>query len=169
MNLKTKVGAIALASVLSFLAVQEGDGPVRSTPTGKVHVAYVDDVGVKTICHGHTSGVKLGDTATPAMCQQWMLEDLQTADNAVERLVRVDLTDYQRVALWSFIYNVGSGNFASSTMLKLINAGQFCAASKQFLRWDKGKGKVLRGLTKRRAAESDLFLRGYTCTPKSSP
>ena len=157
------MGALALASVLSFLATQEGDGPVRATPAGPVHVAYVDDVGVKTICHGHTAGVKLGDTATPAMCKQWMLEDLQTADAAVERLVTVDLTDYQRVALWSFIYNVGSGNFASSTMLRLLNRGEFCAAAKQFPRWNKGGGRVLRGLTNRRAAEADLFLRGYTC------
>lgn len=163
MNLKAKVGAVALASVLSFLAIQEGDGPTRVTPTGPIHVAYVDDVGVKTICHGHTAGVQLGDTATPDQCKQWMLEDLQTADAAVERLVKVDLTDYQRVALWSFIYNVGSGNFASSTLLRQLNAGQFCSAAKQFLRWDKGGGRVLRGLTKRRAAESGLFLRGYTC------
>lgn len=166
MNLKAKVGAVALASVLAFLAVEEGDGPIRKTPDGPVHVAYVDAVGVNTICHGHTADVRLGDTATPAMCKQWMLEDLQTADDAVERLVKVDLTDYQRVSLWSFIYNVGSGNFASSTLLKLINAGQFCAASKQFKRWDKGGGRVLRGLTKRRAAEADLFLRGYTCAAR---
>jgi len=164
MDIKAKVGAAALALVLGFIATQEGDGPVKATPSGAVHVAYVDAVGIPTICHGHTADVKLGDTASPEQCKQWALEDLKTADTAVSRLVTVDITDMQRVALWSFIYNVGSGNFASSTMLKLINTGKHCAAAKQFLRWDKAKGKVLRGLIKRRIAERDIFLRGYTCS-----
>lgn len=163
MNIKAKVGAAALAAVLSLLAVQEGDGPTVATPSGVVHKAYVDDVGVLTICHGHTANVKLKDTATANQCKQWMLEDLEVADAAVTRYVNVDLTDYQRTALWSFIYNVGTGNFRSSTMLRHINQGKFCLAAKEFPRWNKGGGKVLRGLTNRRYIEQELFLRGYSC------
>lgn len=165
MGLRARVGAAALAMVLSFVAVQEGDGPTKVAPSGeKTHIAYKDDVGIPTICHGHTDNVRMGQIATADQCRQWLLEDLDTANAAIDRAVTVDITDYERIALASFIYNVGEGNFRSSTLLKLINQGQFCAAAGQFPRWNKAKGKVLPGLTKRRAAERALFMEGRTCT-----
>jgi len=71
--------------------------------------------------------------------------------------VTVEMTQNQFDALCSFVYNCGAGNFRASTLLKLLNQGAYKAAAQQFLRWDKANGKVLPGLTKRRAAEKALF------------
>ena len=58
----------------------------------------------------------------------------------------------------SFVYNLGSGNFSSSTLLKKFNAGDHEGAAKEFLRWNKAGGEVLAGLTTRRQAEMETFL-----------
>lgn len=58
----------------------------------------------------------------------------------------------------SFVYNLGAGNLASSTLLKLLNAGDYAGAADQFLRWNKAGGNVLSGLTARRSAERQMFL-----------
>lgn len=63
-------------------------------------------------------------------------------------------------ALVSLCYNIGSGNFISSTLVKMLKAGDNKAeVAKQFLRWDKAGGKPLAGLTRRRNAEAELFLK----------
>ncbi len=74
-------------------------------------------------------------------------------------MVKVPLTANQLGALTSFAYNLGSGALASSTLLKLLNAGDYAGAAAQFARWNKARGKTLAGLTKRRAAEAALFLK----------
>jgi lysozyme len=58
------------------------------------------------------------------------------------------------------VFNIGEGNFAKSTLLKKINAHDYLGASAEFLKWSKANGKVMLGLTRRRAAERDHFLRG---------
>lgn len=74
-------------------------------------------------------------------------------------LVTVKLTENQIGALVSFAYNCGIANLKSSTLLKRVNEGKFTEAAQEFLKWDKAGGKVLRGLTIRRRAESELFLK----------
>lgn len=76
----------------------------------------------------------------------------------VSKLVRVQIEQHEFDALVCFAYNVGMGNFAASTMLKKLNAGDRKGAAAEFPRWNKSGGKVLDGLTARRAAERDLFL-----------
>jgi lysozyme len=56
------------------------------------------------------------------------------------------------------VFNVGCGNFQNSTLLRMVNAGKFEEAAAQFLRWNKASGKVMAGLTKRRADEAEMFL-----------
>ena len=73
-------------------------------------------------------------------------------------LVKVDLTQNEFDALVSLIYNIGSGNFKSSTLLRILNQKKYDAAANQFLRWNKAGGRVLAGLTKRREHERELFL-----------
>lgn len=163
MSIKAKVGTAVLAAGLGMLAFYEGTGPVKQTASGPVYHAYKDAVGVNTICHGHTAGVKMGQTATDDMCKQWLMEDLNIAVESINKNVKVDLTEYQTMALASFIYNVGGGAFSKSTMLKRINEGKFCAAAAEFPRWNKAGKVVLDGLTKRRYAEQDLFVEGYLC------
>jgi lysozyme len=73
-------------------------------------------------------------------------------------LIKVELNDNQFSALVCFTYNVGLGNFKSSTLLNLINRGKYADAALEFAKWNKAKGKVLNGLTARRDAERRLFI-----------
>lgn len=75
----------------------------------------------------------------------------------INKVVKVPLNQYQFDALVSFAYNIGNGNFNSSTLLRWLNQGNYKEASMQLLRWNKSKGIVLNGLTKRRKAEKALF------------
>ena len=120
-------------------------------------VAYQDSKGVWTIGWGHTRGVEEGDTCTQAQADAWLLEDVQEAVDAVNRLVTVQLTQHQFDALVDFCFNAGQGNFASSTMLRMVNAGDEAGADLQFARWDMCGGVHLYGLARRRASEANEF------------
>ena len=110
-----------------------------------------------TIGYGHTGGVQPGDTCTPAQAEAWLLDDIATAVAAVNRLVTVPLTQHEFDALVDFTFNAGEGNFASSTMLRMINAGDSAGAEGQFARWDMAGGAHLAGLAARRSAEAGEF------------
>lgn len=115
-----------------------------------------------TIGIGHTGPeVKPGLTWTPAQADAALSTDLARFEEAVSKVVIVGLTQGQFDALVSFAYNLGTGNLQSSTLLSMVNARNFTGAADQFARWNKAGGKVLAGLTKRRAAEAALF-RGET-------
>lgn len=75
----------------------------------------------------------------------------------INKVVKVPLNQNQFDALVSFAYNIGNGNFNSSTLLRWLNQGNYKEASMQLLRWNKSKGMPLAGLTKRRKAEKVLF------------
>jgi len=111
---------------------------------------------VPTIGWGHTRGVALGLTCTPEQADVWLVEDLADAMSAVDE-VPVQLTQNQYDALVSFVFNCGTGAFRASTMRRLLDGGHYGLAAEQFARWNKQKGKVLNGLTKRRAEEAALF------------
>jgi GH24 family phage-related lysozyme (muramidase) len=81
-------------------------------------------------------------------------------EQAVEKAVTVDIGQHEFDACVSLCYNIGGGNFASSTLVKMINAGdEKSDIAEQFLRWNKAGGKVIDGLTRRRQAERQLFLK----------
>ena len=133
--------------------------------------AYQDSVGVWTIGVGHTSAagapaVSKGLTITKQQSDDILSRDLKTYEAAVLRQVKVPLNQNQFDALVSFTYNLGEGNFAKSTLLKRVNVRDFAGAKAQFSAWNKAGGKVLAGLTRRRAAEAKLF--GTTVTAPSS-
>lgn len=116
--------------------------------------------GTLTIGVGHTGpDVHIGQTITEAEAMALLRADLGTAEAAVNRLVTVPLTQNQFDALVSLVFNIGEGNFSKSTLLRRLNAGEREAAAGQFGRWNKSKGVELAGLTKRRAAERELFLK----------
>lgn len=121
-------------------------------------LAYRDAVGVWTIGYGATRGVKAGMSITKEQAERMLLNDVQRFEPEVARLVQVPLTGNQWDALVSFTYNLGAANLESSTLLRLLNRGDYPGAAGQFPRWNKAGGKVLPGLVRRRAAERVLFL-----------
>ncbi|PQK86771.1 lysozyme [Pantoea ananatis] len=120
--------------------------------------AYRDSVGIPTIGYGHTSGVKMGDVITCEQADKYLREDLLLAELTINTNVKVKLTQNQFDALASFVFNLGSGNFVKSTLLKKLNAGDFAAAADEFGKWVNAGGKKLAGLVKRRAAEREVFI-----------
>ena len=125
------------------------------------YTAYKCPANVLTIGWGHTNHhgrqFKASDIWTKDQCDEAFLEDMVGFEKDVKRLVKVELTQYQFDALVSFTYNCGAGNFQKSTLLKKVNAKDFVGAAAEFRKWNKGGGKVLAGLTRRRASESLLF------------
>jgi len=78
----------------------------------------------------------------------------------MQKVITVPLTDNQLTAITSLVYNIGFGAFKRSTLLRLLNAGASKEeVAKQFLRWNKAGGKEIKGLTNRRQAEFNLFLK----------
>ena len=121
--------------------------------------AYLCPAGIPTIGYGHTKGVKMGDRCTLAQAEAWLVEDAEDAARSVRKLVQVALTQGMFDALVSFVFNLGSGRLRDSTMLKLLNKGDYTKAAGQFALWVHSNGKRLAGLVQRRAAEADLFLK----------
>jgi len=119
--------------------------------------AYKCPADVWTIGHGTTAGVKPGQTITKERAEELLREDVERFEAQVLRLVKVPLSQGQFDALVSFTYNLGAGNLSNSTLLRLLNAGDYAGAADQFDRWNKAGGKVLAGLVRRRAAERALF------------
>ncbi len=120
--------------------------------------AYKCPAGVWTIGYGHTNNVRPDDTITQEEAEELLKRDLKVHEDNVKRLVKVPLTQGQFDALVSFEFNIGYGAMANSTLLKLLNSGNYDGAAKQFKRWVYAGDKVLEGLVKRRIAETEMFL-----------
>ncbi|MBD2465104.1 lysozyme [Oscillatoria sp. FACHB-1407] len=121
--------------------------------------AYICPAGVPTIGYGTTAGVKMGDRITAEQAEVLLRKDVEKFERAVVNAVKVPLTENQFSALVSFTYNLGAGALQKSTLLKLLNQGNYEAAAQEFPKWNKAAGKVLTGLTRRRQAEQALFLK----------
>jgi lysozyme len=118
--------------------------------------SYQDSVNV----YGTTRGIGPGMTITTEQAERMLMNDIARFEPELDALVKVPLSKNQWDAMMSFIYNLGGANLGSSTLLNLLNAGDYSAAADQFPRWNKAGGQVLAGLTKRRAAERQMFLGG---------
>ena len=151
----------ALAAAGSSIAVHEGYVPGT----------YVDPVGIVTACFGHTSQrLTLGMEMSEQDCLQLLADDLTKHNEQLLQVVKLPLSEQEHAAYLSFHYNVGSGNFRSSTLLRYLNADLRVEACNELSRWvfatvltPFGKKKVaLTGLITRRAAERELCLKGAT-------
>lgn len=125
--------------------------------------AYLDSVGIWTIGYGDTGpDVVKGLVITKENAEERLRKRLVEFEGYVDRYVKVALTQNQFDALVSLVYNIGPANFASSTLLKKLNDGDYQGAADQFLVWNKGRvdGKLVRieGLANRRAKERKQFL-----------
>lgn len=126
--------------------------------------AYLCPAHKLTIGWGHTGAdVYLGMTITRPQAEDLLEKDVASAEWGVTKLVHLPITDNQFSALVDFVFNLGAGKLAGSTLLKMLNHGDFIGAAAEFLKWDKahvdGKVVTLEGLAKRRAAERALFLK----------
>lgn len=149
-RMAAKAGAGVLAAAVALVGWYEG----RSL------AAYVDPVGIPTICDGYTHGVELGDVATPEQCDALTAQEVSKALTAVDASVPKPLPGPVRVALTSFVYNVGPGAYNGSTLLRKLKAGDIEGACRQLPRWVYAGGRKLRGLVVRRAAEMEICMSG---------
>ena len=126
--------------------------------------SYKCPAGVWTIGIGSTrysdgSPVKQGQTLASIEAAMLLLSKTLAPYEHAVNAIKVELTQNEFDALVSLTYNIGAGNLAKSTLVKMLKADDSKAEiAKQFLRWNKANGKPLAGLTRRRNAEAELFL-----------
>ncbi|MCF0075434.1 lysozyme [Dyadobacter sp. CY261] len=120
--------------------------------------AYLDPVGIPTICYGSTSRVHLGQYKSKEECQKLLETELKIYADAVHKVVKVPMAHPREAALISFTYNVGIENFRRSTLLKKLNAGDTIGACNELPKWVYARGVKLPGLVKRREKERELCL-----------
>lgn len=147
MSIKPRLAIASLAvSAAAFISLVASEGY-----SDKAIIPVPGDV--PTIGFGTTGGVKMGDTITAPKALARALADVQKFEGAVRECVTVPLHQYEYDAYINLSYNIGTGAFCRSTLVKRLNAFDYQGACEQILLWDKFKGKPLRGLTIRRKAE----------------
>lgn len=121
--------------------------------------AYMCPAGVWTIGYGHTRGVKAGDVVNEQQATELLRNDAKEAEEAINGLVKVELSQWQFDALVSLVYNIGSGNFYNSTIRRLLNEG--CDDEDRlrhaWCMWKRAGSRTLSGLIRRREKEFKLF------------
>jgi len=160
-----------LEIIKRFEGLEDGDSTTANIDP------YVCPAGVWTIGWGHaisyngrhlrasnSSDKAIADSLYPGGITLGQAESLLVSDTTnfalqIQNTVSVPLTDNQFSALVSFVFNVGIGNFMSSTMYRKLNSGDYLGAAQEFPKWRRAGGKILRGLVLRREAEQDLFLK----------
>ncbi|MGH1417154.1 MAG: lysozyme [Pelagimonas sp.] len=139
--------------------------PLAAKWEGLRLVAYLDPVGVLTVCYGETKGVKPGDSYTKAECDEMLGRRLLEFRTGLHRyFTRETIADRlpptRDAAYGSFAYNVGVSGAGGSTAIKRLNAGNIAGGCEALTWWNKAGGRVFLGLTRRRAEERDLCLEG---------
>jgi len=144
-------GSVALTALATGLIGQWEGRELR---------AYQDIVHVWTICDGETKGVKPGDVATNKQCDEMLARNLRTYEAGLDKCLTSPVPGRVKVAFLSWAYNVGVGAACGSTLVRKANAGDIVGACNELPKWNRAGGKVVRGLSNRRAAERDLCLMG---------
>ena len=119
--------------------------------------AYKCPAGVWTIGYGHIKGVQEGDVITLEEAEDMLVEELDEYENYINDMVTVGLTPSQFDALVAWVFNLGPTNLGESTLLRVLNEGNYEEVPAQIKRWNKAGGEVLNGLIRRREAEALLF------------
>lgn len=145
----TKAALLAIAVVGAFEGIRLNAYPDPAT-NGKPW----------TVCYGRAYGVNPGDRHTLEECKVMLLEDLTKYSQGVLGCTSVPLPDERFVALTSFAYNVGVTAACKSSVIRLINQGKTREGCDALMRWNKAAGITFPGLTKRRARERELCLKG---------
>lgn len=122
-------------------------------------IRYTDASGREHIGYGHL--LREGEDwfeITQFQADTLLIEDMEKAVKCVDDFVLVPISAQQEAALVSFVYNVGCGAFAKSSLLMFLNGGEYQRAADEFPRWNQSAGKVMPGLVKRRKREREVFL-----------
>tara|TARA_R100000544_G_scaffold26832_1_gene13818 strand:+ start:1407 stop:1850 length:444 start_codon:yes stop_codon:yes gene_type:complete len=119
--------------------------------------AYQDSVGVWTIGYGHTKEIEKGMKINKEEAEAMLECELDEYEGYINKLVTAPLEQCQFDALVCWVYNLGPTNLRESTLLKLLNAGDYHTTPNQIKRWNKAGGETLQGLVRRREAEALLF------------
>lgn len=127
-----------------------------------------------TIGYGHTGGlsapvVKMGDKITAAKAEEYLNNDFAAVDKIIDKYVTTVLNTNQRGALRSFVFNLGEGQFAKSSVLKFINEGKLDSVPGRMALYRMNDGKVMAGLVRRRTAEGALWMTPPDEEPKEKP
>jgi lysozyme len=151
-SIYTKSSLVLTKDIVNFVADYEAFSPVAYLPTPN---------DVLTIGFGHTRNVKPGMVITREKAKELLLEEMFEFAADVKNLVKVNLTQNQFDAIVSLVYNVGTTSFRNSQSLKRLNSGDYegfvNGAFHPTLGWVKQKGKILKGLVRRRADEARIF------------
>lgn len=121
-------------------------------------IVYKDIAGLDTIGYGHLirHGEKF-DVLTPDLAERLLRKDLTVAENAVNRYVIIGMRQYQFDPQVSFVFNIGSGAYSKSTLLRKVNAERHSEVPGQFMRWINAGGKPSNGLVNRRTTEAEMY------------
>lgn len=173
MNQQTKkiliVAAIALILTIAPMTASAAESLIKYYE-GNYLTAYDDGTGTWTIGYDSIYNydlkrpVKQGDVITEAKAIEYLRKEMSSVVSDIKRVVKVPINQNQLDSLTSFTYNLGIGALQSSTLLRLLNAGTDKATvANQFQYWNKatinGRLTVMNGLTARRKAEADLFVK----------
>lgn len=128
-----------------------------------------DRPGLLTIGYGHTDAagpptVTADQTITKQRAAEILRSDLGRVEKSVSDMVKVVLNDNQFAALVSFVFNVGESNFAKSSLLRKLNAGDYASVPSELMKWTRANGKPVQGLVNRRSAEAGLWAKGSFVT-----
>ena len=167
MNQGTKrIAAAGGVSILLASAVMVGDVRERE---GREYTPYKDIVGVVTVCDGITGpDVIPGKVYTDAECNALTIKHVEAHGERLLSCIKVRITQDLYESLNSWTYNVGVGAACGSTLMRLLNQGQYRAACDQLLRWNRAGGREVRGLTLRRKAEREQCVKGIPPSEKAT-
>ena len=148
------ISTAGLDLIKAWEGLEDGD------PTTVNLDPYLDAAGLPTIGWGHL--VKPGEAflggITIEQAEELLLEDVKSAESAVNHMVLVHLNQHQFDALVSWTFNCGTGALSQSTLLAWLNAARMHDIPQQLTRWNRAAGRSLLGLARRRVAEAELFL-----------
>jgi lysozyme len=128
---------------------------------------YLDAAGFPTVGYGHRllNPASFPNGIDEPLAAEILVSDVRDAEQAIERLVKVPLTQGQFDALVDFCFNLGPGRLAASTLLKVLNRGRYDEAAEALLCWDRAGGRQLGALKARREAEAGLWRAGQERHP----
>ncbi len=156
-RLKAGAGSAAAITLAGALAAQTVGGF-----EGLRLYAYRDVIGVVTACYGETAGIKMGMLFSKETCNNMLVDSLIKHEQGMRACMAAPdaLPIKVYVADLSLTYNIGTGGFCNSTVVRLQNVGDLRASCEVFRRYNRAGGRVIQGLVTRREAERKLCLEG---------